>query len=191
MLAVAEQPQIREALPVRAARAGDSPAWDALFRRFQLPLYAYARELVQDDDAALDVVQDTFVSAARHIGGLREDARFGSWLFGIAHQKCLQHWRRHDRAARVLDAEAEPPEDAADPGLDPGEWLIRREEEQRFLDALGRLPAPQRAVVLLHLLEDFPLAEIARITGIPLGTVKSRLHHAKLAMRRFLEEDPP
>ena len=74
---------------VRAARAGESDAWDTLFKRYQLPLYAYVKELVRDEQTSLDIVQETFINAARHIAGLRDDARFGSWLFGIAHQKCV------------------------------------------------------------------------------------------------------
>jgi RNA polymerase sigma-70 factor (ECF subfamily) len=83
-----------EQLPVTQARAGEPMAWDALFRRYQLPLYVYVFELVRNEQASLDIVQETFIAAARHIGGLRKDAKFGSWLFGIAHQKCVQRWRK-------------------------------------------------------------------------------------------------
>ena len=72
MLAVAE----REQLPVAAARAGSPEAWDALFQRYQLPLYAYVFELIRSEQTALDVVQETFISAARNLGGLRDDDRF-------------------------------------------------------------------------------------------------------------------
>src|SRR5579862_8427382 len=93
MLVVAE----REQLPVLQARAGEPAAWDALFRRYQLPLYVYVFELIHDQQTSLDLVQETFISAARHIASLREDAKFGSWLFGIAHQKCIQSWRKQNR----------------------------------------------------------------------------------------------
>src|SRR4051812_17805322 len=86
-----------EILPVAAARTGDSDAWATLFRRYQLPLYVYVVELVRQEQTALDIVQDTFINASKHIGALREDARFGSWLFSIAHQKCQQHWRKPRR----------------------------------------------------------------------------------------------
>ena len=89
MLMMAERNQ----LPVAQAREGDPAAWDALFRRFQLPLYVYVFELVRDEQASLDIVQEAFINAVRHISGLREDDKFGGWLFGIAHQKCVQRWR--------------------------------------------------------------------------------------------------
>ena len=94
MLVVAEHEQ----LPVQQAKAGEPEAWDVLFRRYQLPLYVYVFELVRDEQTSLDIVQETFIAAVRHIGSLREEAKFGGWLFGIAHQKCLQ--RGASRTAR-------------------------------------------------------------------------------------------
>ncbi len=181
MLAVAE----REQLPVKEARAGDSRAWETLFRRYQLPLYVYVFELVRDEQASLDLVQETFINAARHLGSLRDDARFGGWLFGIAHQKCIQLWRRQRRADAAFDELSGAPPDVAD---DPRDLLIRREQEEKFMRLLGKLPPPQRSAVLLHFIEDFSLEDIAAITGASVGTVKSRLHYAKRALRKLLEE---
>jgi len=180
MVAVAE----REQLPVPQARAGEAAAWDTLFRRYQLPLYAYVIELVQDEQSSLDIVQETFISAARNIGGLRDDGKFGSWLFGIAHQKCVQRWRKHNREKVTLGEIA-----AAWPELedDPAEVLIRQEQEAGFMELLNRLPPPQRSVLLLHFIEDFSIEEIAGITGAQPGTVKSRLYYAKRALRKLLE----
>ena len=184
-----------EPLPVAAARAGDPAAWDVLFRRHQLPLYAYARELLRDDQAALDVVQETFLNAVHHLATLRDDARFGSWLFTIAHQKCQQQGRRRGREARWLVAglaEEELEDLAATSGEpDPHDWLVRCEQEAEFFRRLGELPAAHRAVLLLRFVDDFALEEIASIVGVPLGTVKSRLHHAKKAFRNLLEPAAP
>ncbi len=181
MLVVAEP----ELLPVPQARAGDPAAWDALFRRYQLPLYVYVFELVQDEQASLDVVQETFINAVRHIGGLREDDKFGSWLFGIAHQKCVQRWRRQMREASALDeVAAGPPE--FEPG--PDDLVIRQEQEEKFMALLDQLPLPQRSVLVLYFVEDFPIDQIAEITGTAPGTVKSRLHYGKKALRKLLEE---
>ena len=69
----------------------------------------------------------------------------------------------------------------------PDDWLIRKEQEAEFTELLNRLPLPQRAVLLLHFVEGFALEEIARITEAQLGTVKSRLHYAKRALRKQLE----
>ena len=180
MLVVAE----REQLPVAQARAGDTAAWDTLFRRYQLPLYVYVFELVHDEQTSLDLVQESFINAARHIGSLREDAKFGSWLFGIAHQKCIQRWRKHARDEVLREELAAAPPDFED---DPAEFLIRAEQEAEFMKLLNQLPLAQRSVLLLHFVEEFSLQEIAGITGAQLGTVKSRLHYAKKALRNILE----
>ena len=181
MLVVAE----REQLPVSQARAGDPAAWDALFHRYQLPLYTYVFELVNDEQTSLDLVQETFLAAVRHIGGLREDGKFGSWLFGIAHQKCIQRWRKQNREEFLREELAEAPADF-DEG--PDDLLIRREQEAEFMNRLNRLPLPQRAVLLLYFVEDFSVEEIARITKTPPGTVKSRLYYAKKSLRKLVEE---
>ena len=176
MLVVAE----REHLPVAEARAGEPEAWDILFQRYQLPLYAYVFELVRDEQTSLDLVQETFIAAVRHIGALRDDHKFGSWLFGIAHQKCIQRWRKENREAAALNGIVEALVDF-EPG--PDELLIRHEQEIEFMNRLSQLPLPQRAVLLLHFIEDFSLEEIAGITGATLGTVKSRMHYAKKSLR--------
>ena len=180
MLGVAETEQ----LPVLQARAGDAAAWDALFRRYQLPLYVYIFELVRDEQTSLDLVQETFINAARHIGGLRDDAKFGSWLFGIAHQKCIQRWRKRAREEMLRDEFANAPVQFE---TAPDELLIREEQEAEFMRLLNELPPPQRSVLLLHFVEEFALEEIAGITGVPIGTVKSRLHYAKKSLRKLLE----
>ena len=182
MLVVAE----REQLPVLQARAGEPAAWDTLFRRYQLPLYVYVFELVHDEQTSLDLVQKTFIAAVRHIGGLRDDAKFGSWLFGIAHQKCIQRWRKQDREEVSLDEIADTPDEFNE---GPDGLLIRQEQEAEFMQVLNQLPLPQRAVLLLHFIENFSLEEIARITNTPLGTVKSRLFYAKRALRKLILEN--
>ena len=126
-----------EQLPVAEARAGEPAAWDALCRRHQLPLYVFIFELVRDEQAALDLVQETFLAAVRHLGSLREDGKFGSWLFGIAHQKCLQRWRKR---TEVLFEEI--PESVDDFEDGPDDVLIRREQEAAMMSLLAQLPPP-------------------------------------------------
>jgi RNA polymerase sigma-70 factor (ECF subfamily) len=182
MLLVTEYDQ----LPVPPARAGDPAAWDVLFRRYQLPLYVYVFELVHDEQASLDIVQETFINAVRHISSLREDGKFGGWLFGIAHQKCIQRWRKQTQEESALEEiGAAPPE--AEAG--PDDLLSRQEHEEEFMRLLTRLPPVQRSVLLLHFVEDFSIEQIAEITGAAAGTVKSRLHYAKKALRKLMENE--
>jgi RNA polymerase sigma-70 factor, ECF subfamily len=173
-------------LPVRAARAGEPEAWEALLARYRLPLYAYVYELVHHEQTSLDIVQEAFINAARHIRTLRRDEKFGSWLFNIAHQKCIQHWREQRLADVPID---HLDEDLPEPEPGPQELLIRKEQEEAFMKLMDQLAVPQRAVLLLHFVEDFSLEEIAGITDTQLGTVKSRLHYARKALKKLLEEN--
>ncbi len=173
-----------ETLPVDQARTGDEGAWRVLFKRYRLPIYAYVFELVREEQASLDLVQETFIRAVRHLGNLRENHKFGGWLFGIAHRLCVDRWRR---LGRETSAE-ELVEIADDDDEPPGMVLVREERAAEFQRLLGELPEPQRAVLLLHFIEEFSLEEIARITDARLGTVKSRLHYAKKALRQLWEE---
>ena len=145
--------------------------------------------MVRHEQESLDVVQETFINAVRYIDGLRDNEKFGSWLFGIAHQKCVQLWRKRSRRQLFEGTVEELQEDgpAPDPN-DPGELLLRKEQEEQFLRTLEQLEPPHRAVLLLHFIEDFSIEQIAEITGTNRGTVKSRMHYAKRALRKLLEE---
>ena len=173
-------------LPVGEAKAGNAGAWDVLFRRYQLPLYVYVFELVHHEQASLDIVQETFISAVRYIESLREDEKFGSWLFGIAHQKCVQRWRKETREEMAMEQAEAAVADELEMG--PDDLVIRREQEEEFMTLLNQLPTPHRSALLLFFVEDFSIEQIAEITGTAAGTVKSRLHYAKKALRKILEE---
>ncbi|AHF94168.1 hypothetical protein OPIT5_07295 [Opitutaceae bacterium TAV5] len=172
------------------ARQGDFAAWDRLLRHYQHPLYAYINDLVRDEAASLDLVQETFIRAVRHLPSLREDSRFGGWLFGIARQLCLAHFRRTGRNREdPLGDNGNSLEDFRDASLPlPGEMLLREEDAAELFATVARLPAAQREAFTLHVIEEFSLDEISRITGAPLGTVKSRLYHARRILREWLNE---
>lgn len=175
-------------LPIAQARDGSAQAWDILFKRYQLPLYTYAFELVHDRETALDIVQETFLNAIRHLRSLRDDGKFASWLFGIAHQKCIQRWRKQSREKSAFEEVAA--ETPAECGDDPSSLLIRAEQEGEFMNLLNTLPPAQRSVLLLHFIEGFSIEEIASITGAQPGTVKSRIHYAKKALRDLIGTQP-
>jgi len=173
-------------LTVSQAKAGDAEAWNTLFGRYRLPLYAYVFQMVRQEQTSFDLVQDTMISALQHIGSLQNESRFGSWLFGIAHQKCIQLWRHQRREDAALLELTEIPADFEE---DPRRALIQQEQEAEFLSLLQKLPLPQHSVLALYFIEEFSLEEIADITGAALGTVKSRLHYAKQAFRELWKEE--
>jgi RNA polymerase sigma-70 factor (ECF subfamily) len=176
---------------VQDARRHDAHAWNTLLKQHQLPLFAYVAELTRDRETALDLVQETFANAVRHIATLRDDSRFASWLFGIAHQRCVQQFRRKRRHEEFFTETNECADDFPDSEFDdPRDTLIRVENTEAFFLLVEKLPVAQRSALLLHVLEDFSLEEIATITAVPVGTVKSRLHHAKRALRKLVEDQP-
>lgn len=175
------------------AREHVPEAWDILLKRHQLPLYTYIAELVRDYALAFDIVQETFTAAVQHIGSLRRDSKFSSWIFGIAHQKCMQHWRRVRREESVFEPEGlenELEEYVHGDDSDPRTLLLQREQADELQELLQGLPAAQRSALLLHVLEDFSIEEIAAIADVPVGTIKSRLHHAKRALRPLVKGKP-
>lgn len=176
----------RQSLPVAQARAGDAGAWNELLRQFRMPLYVYIFQWVREEQTAFDLVQETMVSAVRNIGSLEDESRFGAWLFQIAHQKCIQLWRKQHREEEALKELTEVPVNFEE---DPRQVLIRREKEARFLKLLEELPALQRSVLVLFYVDEFSLEEIADITATALGTVKSRLFNARKAFKTLWESE--
>lgn len=182
-----EVPEVREA--VAKVRLGQTEAWDILFRRYQMPLYVYICEVVGDDSAALDLVQETFMRAAKYVGQLREEARFGAWLFGIAHQRCIEWFRKRRLQTTPLEEVEDSVAAIAVDEWDPAAMLVRQEDAQAVLAALDQLPTFHRAVLILHEMDELSLDEIAGVLKVPLGTVKSRLFNARKALRRMLQQE--
>ena len=98
----------------------------------------------------------------------------------------MQRWRKQRREESALEEFAATAAELED---DPANLLIRREQEAEFVHLLNQLPVTQRSVLMLHFLEEFSLEEIAGITDAALGTVKSRLHYAKKALRELIEKE--
>ncbi|MBS7458248.1 RNA polymerase sigma factor [Coralloluteibacterium stylophorae] len=176
----APDPREDELLAIRC-QLGEAEAFDALIRRWEAPLREYVLRRAGPVDAA-DVVQDTWLRIVRGIGRLRDPRRLRAWLFAVARRAWMDHLRT--RYAAPGGAEADPDllaadEDvAAEAGLDSAP-LVRA--------VLGRLPPVERRVLDLFHLREYSLDEIARITAVPVGTVKSRLFRARRLARAELE----
>lgn len=168
---------------IRRARRGERLAWDTLLAGYQLRLFGFARRLLGNQEDAMDVVQETFISSIRNISSLRDDERFAGWLFAIARQHCLQCLRKRGRAI-VTTVEELP--DVPDSAEGAEELSFRKNQGALIEKEIAMLPEPQKSVVLLHYFLELPLSEIAEIMQSPLGTVKSRLHFAREALRHTL-----
>jgi RNA polymerase sigma-70 factor (ECF subfamily) len=162
---------------VLMSQAGSREAFARLAARWTPKLSAFAARTLGSTEAARDVVQDTWEAATRGLPRLDDPARFGAWIYAIAGRKCADALRRKYRGARLAQAL----HDDAPPAANPDTTLD-------LAAALARLPPEQRVAVSLFFGEDMSIADIAAATGVPPGTVKSRLFAARRALRAALEE---
>jgi RNA polymerase sigma-70 factor (ECF subfamily) len=167
-----------DALLVTLAQAGDRGATDRLVRRWHPRLLRTARRLVGAEPAA-GAVQDSWVAILRGIDGLRDPARFAPWAFGILRRRCYDAIRRA-QADRRRDGRALAGDMVA-AGL-PDEALA-------ISQAMAALPPEQGLAAHLFYVEGLALAEIAEVQGVPQGTAKSRLFHARRRLRAALTGD--
>jgi RNA polymerase sigma-70 factor, ECF subfamily len=165
---------------VLAAQAGDTHAFAGLVRMHQRRAYAVARAIVLTHEDAEDAVQEGFLHSYRALDRFRPEQAFGAWLHRIVANAALDIARRR----KVRDAD-ELPETVASPlpSRDPAE---SQELRHRLQAAMAQLGARQRAVIVLHDIEGFKHAEIGAALGIPEGTARSDLHHARAQLRRLL-----
>ena len=176
-------------LLIERARAGDTRAFEDLARREERALYRHALRIVGTTSDAEDIVQDALFSAWRSISSF-QGISFRAWLFRIATNRALDQLRSRKRRPELpLD----PPDDdevtwaePVAPGPDLTQLAGDREALAAVEAALETLPAEQRTALLLRDVEGFAYEEIAVITSVEIGTVKSRIHRGRLAVRNTL-----
>jgi RNA polymerase sigma factor (sigma-70 family) len=168
---------------VLLAQGGSRDAFARLAARWTPKLLAFAARSLGTTEAAKDAVQESWESAWRNLRRLDDPARFRAWIYAIAARKCADALRtkyRGQRIATAMKAETIGERDADAEG-DAGARID-------LAAALKDLPSEQHTAVSLYFGEDMSVAEIARITGVPPGTVKSRLFAARKALRASLGE---
>jgi RNA polymerase sigma factor (sigma-70 family) len=167
---------------VDQAKGGDREAFDALARTVGDRCMAIAFRILRDADRADDAVQAALIMAWRELRTLRDPDRFEPWLHRILTNECYAEARRRRRWSTQVRLLPTPGQ------LDSGEISAINDRDQ--LDrAFRRLTIEQRSVLVFHHYVGLPLTEVADRLGIPLGTAKSRLHHATSALRASLEAD--
>jgi RNA polymerase sigma-70 factor (ECF subfamily) len=174
--------QLQERLWVLQAQQGNPDAFRSLVDHYERRLLYYLMRFTNNPEHAADTLQEVWVTAFRKLKDLRAPEAFRVWLYQIAHDKIVSHARREVRRQETLVAlsnEALPDDSYHD---------CQFEDAQLVHRALERLSSEHREVLTLRFLEDMKLEEIAETLGCELGTVKSRLHYAKQAVRKFLQE---
>jgi RNA polymerase sigma-70 factor (ECF subfamily) len=167
---------------VEAARSGDREAYADLIRTRGDRLYALAQRILRDVDRAEDALQEALVIAWRDLAGLRDPDRFDAWLHRLVVRACLAEATRQRR--RYSDLRVLPMDVPS-----TGDAYLNVADRDQLERGFRRLPPEQRALLVLRHFEGRDLTEIADILGIPVGTARSRLHHALRAMRAALDAD--
>jgi RNA polymerase sigma-70 factor (ECF subfamily) len=185
-------PPADEALMLAYA-AGDAGAFDALYARHKGGVYRYLIRHCGNAGSADELFQDVWMNVIRARATYAPSARFATWLYRIAHNRLVDHWRESGRA-QFVSAEGDDEDNdlvAAIPGPRADEPEARagaRELGTRLAAALRRLPGVQRDAFLLHQESGLALAEIAELTGAGIETVKSRIRYALARLRTELQD---
>jgi len=171
--------RLSERLLVLRCQAGDDAAFEQLVVDLGPRLRYFLRKYLRDGEAADDVLQDVWLQVHRGLPTLADAGAFRAWLYRIARDRAYREFRKRSPPISLsedLDLAAQP--ECID---------ILAENIEQIHIALDRLAQEHREVLALRFLEDMSYEEIASVTGCPLGTVRSRIHYAKLALRSAIE----
>lgn len=168
--------------------SGKHAAFKKLYERYERQLFSYILRLLRDRVTAEDVFQQTWMQAVKALPAYQEKSRFSSWLFGIAHNCCIDYIRRETNH-RTDDSWAEHLDRLESDGGTPDHAVEKNEELTHLAMAIDQLPAEQRAVVLMRVHGEIPFREIAEALDCPLNTVLGRMHYAVKNLRKLLNEN--
>ncbi len=180
-----------DATLVRRSLAGDERAFEELVARYEGPLFRLAWRFVRDVEEARDVVQEVFLRAFRALETFDLERRFATWIFRIATNLCIDRARK--KVVRTVSIDASEQDDDRPPiqpqsSLPGPEDDLRRRDFARAVEAsVAALPPLYRAIVELRYVQHLSYEKIAEVLGVPIGTVKARLHRAHRRMRESLE----
>lgn len=167
---------------IRRVGAGDRAALKALYERHADALHRFLRYRLRDPFEAADVVQEVFLDIWRSAGRFEGRAAARTWIFGIARNKAVDRMRR---GAREVTA-PEPDTDIADEAPDPEAAAVAASDAARLRACIARLSDSHRSAIHLAYYEELPYGEIATIEGVPVGTVKTRMMHARRLLMHCL-----
>jgi RNA polymerase sigma-70 factor (ECF subfamily) len=172
--------RIYERLLVLRCQTGDEAAFAELVERYQPRLRGFLRTMLADSHAAEDAVQDVWLDVFRSVGKLNDTGAFAAWLFRIARDRAYRILRRKGVVTHAIEGV-----DVAANADDE----IELDQRQLVQSSIDRLPHEQREVLLLRFIEQMSYEQIALAVGCELGTVRSRLHYAKRALREIVERN--
>ncbi len=165
---------------------GQEQAFNQLVHKYQGRIYNYAFYLLHSPDEAQDVTQETFIRAYMNLSKFRREASLITWLYRIAANTAYQAMRKLVKHRRIKEkAVQEQPRDPANT-VTPEDHFRTSEAQRHLLGALDKLRPKHKQVLILKELQGLDVLEVAKICGVPEGTIKSRLNRARLELRRQL-----
>ncbi len=173
---------IRDELLVLRSQQGEVDALTMLVDRWQQRLYRYALRLTGNRELALDAVQETWLAVIQGLVRLKDITRFKVWLFRVVSNKCKDRFRQDTRTSHLLNAAADHCRSQVSTSFD---------DRGELWEVVERLSYENQAVLTLKYVEGFTISEIADVLNTPEGTVKSRLHYAREAIRKAIERKQP
>ena len=178
-----------DAALVRQHLAGDPKAFEALFRKYQTPIFNLVTRMVRGEDA-YDLTQDVFIKALKALKGFRGDSKFSTWLFTIARHTCLNHIRHKnviDEDSLEQSTEENPNSELMDRTTNIAKLSEVRELQKVVDDILAQMPAEPRMMLILRDFEQLSYDEISQVAQISIVNVKSKIHRARqMFKKRFM-----
>jgi RNA polymerase sigma-70 factor, ECF subfamily len=179
-----------EVSAIEQCKQGDREAFSLIVQKYMKPAYYVALGYVGNSDDALDISQDAFVNAFRHIRRFDSSRNFFPWFYSILKNLCMNHLNRvRRRREDSIDETDEAGNEMSIPveTVNPEESAVRSDLASRIGEAMRCLRPKEREIIILQHLQDFSYQEIADLLDIPIGTVMSRLYSARRSLRRELE----
>lgn len=171
---------------------GRTAAFGELVRRYQDRLYNTVYRLVDNAEDAQDIVQEAFLHAYQALDSFKGDAQFFTWLYRIAFNTAISLKRKQKSVLRIeagrTDWGVREPQDTSEESR-PGHALERGERERKVQDALNRMSAEHKTVLVMKDMEGMKYEDMAQVLEVPIGTIRSRLHRARLELRELLEHE--
>jgi RNA polymerase sigma factor (sigma-70 family) len=177
---------------IALALTGDQKAYAWLMHKHRSSIFHIINRMVRDDEAALDLVQETFMKAFASLGSYRSEYRFSTWLYRIAANASIDHLRKKRINALSLDRSSQTEDgtvefEVADYSYHPGLDYERKQRSVSIDEAIDSLPPAYREVILLRHKDDKSYEEIADLLDVPVGTVKARIFRARELLKKKLK----
>ena len=168
---------------IQSYLAGNKESFNELVDKYERPIYNLAYRMTGNATDAADVTQEIFIHLHRKLHSFRGDAAFSTWFYRLATNCCKDWLRKESRRAPAVEIDETL---LSDGGTGPGQIYEQKELREQVQSAILALPDDQRIAIILHDLQGYNYEAIATITGVPIGTVKSRLSRARLKLAEML-----